>query len=729
MVFGPNGFVGSLMFTTQRITIGRDPAAMVRLDDPSVSLKHAVLQIEGDHIQLQDVGSRTGTRVNGAPASADPVRATDEIGVGVFKLRLSIHRPEAAGFGGQRHAPGISNLVMPTPMAEFEVPRREPEKASAPPAEAKTSERPAARRTTARPAALGGRMGPRIVPKQPPSAPPPEPEPPAPPSVPLRDSVDELLNAVSEPPPDRPQREEVRAARPMAVESPAKAARPMAAESPAKAARPIAQEPAKVARAVAVEPVRAPRSTADEPTQTAPFVLPVVPSRPRDPDDDEDDDEDFVPAFDLLQSLSQAGLRAGAAPGPTTVEVVQFRDDRVINVRHVEVGESLLLQGGDVEFGARRADGTFVLYPAACGELHVSQGGRPVEIPEDAKRSSESALRLVAGMQVTFDVGSAGEQVLVQLVSRAAPVPLPAMSFKPTPDRVAPPIFSAAVHLVLFAIIAFAILGGKKDSEIDPNAGRFATISVKELEMEPPPPPPPPPPVDETPPPPDAPVMPATKHPTTHAKSDTPAVPQQTAAQRESAASTSKILSALGGSAAPNAINVAAITNIDAVPHGTGGFKVSGVVGKVPGDQLRVAGSSDSQINTKSAAELGAVGQVHAKTGPDVVRGRVTGAPPALQGEGHLSRGEIQRVINAHIYQVQGCYERQLLKDPSLAGKVSFQWVISPSGAVSGVRVGQSSLRSGEVTSCIQAAIQGWMFPQPEGGSVTVTYPFSFIGN
>ena len=178
-------------------------------------------------------------------------------------------------------------------------------------------------------------------------------------------------------------------------------------------------------------------------------------------------------------------------------------------------------------------------------------------------------------------------------------------------------------------------------------------------------------------------------------------------------------------------LNVSAITNLDAISQaqGTSGFKVSGVVGKSPGDSLRVAASNDTNVDTKSAAELGSVGKLHARTGPDVVRGRVTGAPPAMQGEGHLARGDIQRVINAHISQVQGCYERQLMKDPSLSGKVSFQWVISPSGAVNGVRVGQSSLHSGEVTNCIQAAIQGWIFPQPQGGSVTVTYPFSFIGN
>ena len=65
MIFGTGGFVGSLMFTVQSITVGRDPAAMVRLDDPSVSLKHALLVLEAGSLRVKDLGSRTGTRVNG----------------------------------------------------------------------------------------------------------------------------------------------------------------------------------------------------------------------------------------------------------------------------------------------------------------------------------------------------------------------------------------------------------------------------------------------------------------------------------------------------------------------------------------------------------------------------------------------------------------------------------------------------------------------------------------
>ena len=70
-------------------------------------------------------------------------------------------------------------------------------------------------------------------------------------------------------------------------------------------------------------------------------------------------------------------------------------------------------------------------------------------------------------------------------------------------------------------------------------------------------------------------------------------------------ASTPRILSALGGTS--SAVSAISVTNLDALPAGAGDFKVSGSVGKAPGDTLRVAaaGSGSADVNTKSAAELG----------------------------------------------------------------------------------------------------------------------------
>jgi hypothetical protein len=191
--------------------------------------------------------------------------------------------------------------------------------------------------------------------------------------------------------------------------------------------------------------------------------------------------------------------------------------------------------------------------------------------------------------------------------------------------------------------------------------------------------------------------------------------------------STQKILSALGGVASP--LNAISVSNLDALPVAAGaGFKVSGAVGKAPGDTLRVVTTGGTDPDMKSASELGGndLGKIQAHVGTGVVRARVTAVPQGIRGEGTLDRGEIQKVVNAHLYQIQGCYERQLAKDPSLSGKVFLDWVIGTSGGVSSVRIGRSTIRSVETVTCIQSAIQSWKFPQPQGGSVTVTYPFAF---
>ena len=100
-----------------------------------------------------------------------------------------------------------------------------------------------------------------------------------------------------------------------------------------------------------------------------------------------------------------------------------------------------------------------------------------------------------------------------------------------------------------------------------------------------------------------------------------------------------------------------------------------------------------------------------------------------MKVEGHLDRGEIQKVINAHIHELQGCFERQLIMSPNLAGKVTFEWVIGLGGAVTVVKIKTSSLSSNEATSCMQAAIHRWQFPAPSGGQVTVIYPIALASS
>jgi hypothetical protein len=72
--------------------LGRDPAAEVPLRDPAVSRRHAVLQIVGDDVQVEDAGSRAGVRVGGVVLAAGtrlPLRGRGDLALGSAQLRYS----------------------------------------------------------------------------------------------------------------------------------------------------------------------------------------------------------------------------------------------------------------------------------------------------------------------------------------------------------------------------------------------------------------------------------------------------------------------------------------------------------------------------------------------------------------------------------------------------------------------------------------------------------------
>ena len=101
--------------------------------------------------------------------------------------------------------------------------------------------------------------------------------------------------------------------------------------------------------------------------------------------------------------------------------------------------------------------------------------------------------------------------------------------------------------------------------------------------------------------------------------------------------------------------------------------------------------------------------------------------PSEVIGTGTLSNKSIGRTVNRRKNALKGCYEAELKKDDSLKGKIKVQFTIETSGRVSTVKVIQNTMGSQAVASCIRAQIKRWRFrDKPQGGSVTVAYPFVF---
>jgi DNA-binding winged helix-turn-helix (wHTH) protein len=88
-------------------TLGRDAKASLRVDDSTVSRRHALLRVTAEGAAIEDLGSKNGTLVNGRKVGSKPVslRDKDEIQVGSVFLTFRIVSPEKSTrtLRGRRH--------------------------------------------------------------------------------------------------------------------------------------------------------------------------------------------------------------------------------------------------------------------------------------------------------------------------------------------------------------------------------------------------------------------------------------------------------------------------------------------------------------------------------------------------------------------------------------------------------------------------------------------------
>ncbi len=94
---------------------------------------------------------------------------------------------------------------------------------------------------------------------------------------------------------------------------------------------------------------------------------------------------------------------------------------------------------------------------------------------------------------------------------------------------------------------------------------------------------------------------------------------------------------------------------------------------------------------------------------------------------GGLAREVIARVIQEHQSEIKYCYEVQLNRNPSLAGKVTVLFTIDGTGAVADSQVSETTLHNTDTEKCMLAKIRRWKFPEPAGnGIVKVNFPWIF---
>ncbi len=465
---------------------------------------------------------------------------------------------------------------------------------------------------------------------------------------------------------------------------------------------------------------------------------------PPEPDLDEDElDEDERPGFSLIQKLvSDSQGSKGEA-----IEVIHFSKQ---DVR----GSTLLAKKGarftlprdranpstsGLKLVQHQGPGTAEIRFPVSAEGMLLRGTERIsldtlKVPSNAvsKKGDVFKAPLQNGSNLTLSMGEQGFHIRF-----VAPPPVIARKEKAKFDGMIGKALGSSLLVHLLAGVAVGLASpGVSYNDIATEQWSDPTEQIREVEVQPEPPPPPEPepePVKEeqieAPPPDPTPPKPKKK-------------PRRSKRPRKGPAKgvSRKLVKSSGVLGAMGSLNlktpgrksmVAAVSNIDAVKApGGSNFRVGAVVGKLPSSKVQVGGGGGGKLPLRGSASILKGGSGFARIGKRSgakVRGTVKRATARrLVAKGSISREEVARVINKHLKQVQYCYEKVLLKDPGLSGKLVIEWTINTSGSVGRVKQKISTLRNPKVASCIIGNLKRWRFPKPRGGNVIVSYPFIF---
>jgi TonB family protein len=175
-------------------------------------------------------------------------------------------------------------------------------------------------------------------------------------------------------------------------------------------------------------------------------------------------------------------------------------------------------------------------------------------------------------------------------------------------------------------------------------------------------------------------------------------------------AATGAVADVLGGGGIGGDLD-SAFDGISGVGLATGGERTtrgggSGDAASIGG--LATSGGGNVGLGNKRETRLGSV----ATAAPDV--------------DGALDSDAIAKVVRSRKRMVQDCYERELKRNPGLSGKIEIEFTIDANGRISEAFVASNRMGSDAVGDCIISRLKRWRFPKPDGGSVTVNFPFIF---
>ena len=94
---------------------------------------------------------------------------------------------------------------------------------------------------------------------------------------------------------------------------------------------------------------------------------------------------------------------------------------------------------------------------------------------------------------------------------------------------------------------------------------------------------------------------------------------------------------------------------------------------------------------------------------------------------GSLDPAIIDATIKRRLALIQGCYERELARRPSIHGKIVVNFAFLANGSVEYVRIKSSTMDDHAVEACITREFLEIRFDaEPDRGRITVNYPLLF---
>jgi pSer/pThr/pTyr-binding forkhead associated (FHA) protein len=105
--------IKEVQLTKDRTTLGRRPYNDIVIDNLAVSGEHAVLQMTGNEVYLEDLNSTNGTYVNGKAVKKQLLQNSDTVEIGKYKIK---YINEAANPGFEKtmiFKPGSAGIMPP----------------------------------------------------------------------------------------------------------------------------------------------------------------------------------------------------------------------------------------------------------------------------------------------------------------------------------------------------------------------------------------------------------------------------------------------------------------------------------------------------------------------------------------------------------------------------------------------------------------------------------------